>query len=131
MGDLDDKVALVTGAASGIGAASARLLASRGAHVVAIDLTEVGARAVAEEIDGTAAVLDVSDPEAWDRLLADVLAEYGSLDFAHLNAGVPTTQHPYSILDVGLAQYRRVMGVNIDGVLLPTLAIARRTSPSS
>jgi NAD(P)-dependent dehydrogenase (short-subunit alcohol dehydrogenase family) len=125
MGDLDDKVALVTGAASGIGAASARLLASRGAHVVAIDLTEVGVRAVAEEIDGTAAVLDVSDPEAWEHLLTDVLAEYGSLDFAHLNAGVPTTQHPYSILDVGLAQYRRVMGVNIDGVLLPTLAIAR------
>lgn len=124
--DLTGRVALVTGAASGIGAASARLLASRGAHVVAIDLAEVGVRAVADEIDATAAVFDVSDVEAWERLLADVVADHGRIDLAHLNAGIPTTQHPYSVLDVSVAQYRRVMGVNLDGVLLPTLGIARR-----
>ena len=125
MGDLDGRVALVTGAASGIGAASARLLAGRGARVVAIDLSEVGVRTVAEEIGASAAVLDVSDADAWDRLLTDVVDEHGTIDLAHLNAGIPTTQHPYSILDVTIAQYRRVMGVNLDGVLLPTLGIAR------
>jgi len=123
--DLRGKTALVTGAASGIGAASARHLAARGANVIACDLSEIGVRAVADEIGATAAVLDVSDVDAWERLLHDVFDEYGAIDLAHLNAGIPTTQHPYSILDVTVAQYRRVMGVNLDGVLLPTLGIAR------
>jgi len=118
------KVAIVTGAASGIGAASARHLAARGAHVVAVDLAEVGVQAVADEIDGTAAVLDVSDPDAWDDLIADVGGEYGGIDFAHLNAGIVTTPHPYSVLGVTVAQYRRVMGVNLDGVLLPAVRLA-------
>jgi len=124
-GEFEDKVALVTGAASGIGAASARHLASLGAHVVVIDLTEVGARAVADEIGGTAAVLDVSDAEAWDHLLRDVAREYGGIDYAHLNAGIVTTPHPYEIVDVSYAQYRRVMGVNLDGVVWPTIALAK------
>lgn len=119
-----DQVAIVTGAASGIGAASARHLASLGAHVVAVDLAEVGVQTLADEIDGTAAVLDVADVGAWENLIADVHAEYGGIDLAHLNAGIVTTPHPYSVLEVTLAQYRRVMGVNLDGVLLPVLLLA-------
>ncbi|MFM8304585.1 MAG: SDR family oxidoreductase, partial [Actinomycetota bacterium] len=79
---------------------------------------------VAAEVGGTATVIDVSDPDAWARLLADVCREHGGVDVVHLNAGVPTTRHPFSILDIDLAQYRRIMGVNVDGVVLPTLAIA-------
>jgi NAD(P)-dependent dehydrogenase (short-subunit alcohol dehydrogenase family) len=131
MSDFSGSVAIVTGAASGIGAASARHLAALGAHVVAVDLAAPAVRAVAEEIGGSAAVLDVSDPEAWDRLILDIFDEHGAIDLAHLNAGIVTTPHPYSVLDVTVAQYRRVMGVNLDGVLLPVLGIARAMQGSS
>ena len=132
MSDFSGSVAIVTGAASGIGAASARHLAALGAHVVAVDLAAPAVRAVADEIGGSAAVLDVSDPAAWDRLILDVFDVHGAIDFAHLNAGIVTVPHPYSVLDVTVAQYRRVMGVNLDGVLLPVLGIARvmQGSPS-
>jgi len=114
--DFSGKVAIVTGAASGIGAASARHLAALG---------EPAVRAVADEIEGSAAVLDVSDPGAWDQLILDVFDEHGAIDLAHLNAGIVTTPHPYSVLDVTVAQYRRVTGVNLDGVLLPVIGISR------
>ena len=132
MSDFSGSVAIVTGAASGIGAASARHLAALGAHVVAVDLAAPAVRAVADEIGCSAAVLDVSDPAAWDRLILDVFDEHGAIDLAHLNAGIVTVPHPYSVLDVTVAQYRRVMGVNLDGVLLPVLGIARvmQGSPS-
>lgn len=122
--DFTGNVAIVTGAASGIGAASVRHLAALGARVVAVDLAALGAQEIADEVGGTSAVLDVADPAAWDQLVDDVTREYGGIDLAHLNAGVVTTRHPYAVLDVGLAQYRRVMGVNLDGVLLGVLALA-------
>lgn len=113
-----DKIAIVTGAASGIGAATARHLRVLGAHVIVVDLSEVGARAVADEIGGSAVIMDVSDPDAWDRLIADVTADFGGINFAHLNAGIVTMPYPYRIGDVTVAHYRRLMGVNLDGVVL-------------
>jgi NAD(P)-dependent dehydrogenase (short-subunit alcohol dehydrogenase family) len=74
-------------------------------------------------------VLDVADAEAWEHLLADVTREYGGIDYAHLNAGIVTTPHPYEIVDVSYAQYRRVMGVNLDGVVWPSIALARVMEP--
>jgi NAD(P)-dependent dehydrogenase (short-subunit alcohol dehydrogenase family) len=113
-----DKVAIVTGAASGIGAATARHLSSLGAKVVVVDLSEAGARTVADAIGGAAVVMDVSDPDAWDRLITDVRTDSGRLDYAHLNAGIVTMPYPYRVTDVTVAHYRRVMGVNLDGVVL-------------
>ncbi|MEI8000616.1 MAG: SDR family NAD(P)-dependent oxidoreductase [Actinomycetes bacterium] len=118
------RVAIVTGAASGIGAASARHLASLGATVIATDVQADAVAEVAESCGATARTLDVSDPGAWQALVEGVVAEHGGIDFAHLNAGILTRPHPYSVLDVSLEQYRRVMGVNLDGVLLPVLLLA-------
>jgi NAD(P)-dependent dehydrogenase (short-subunit alcohol dehydrogenase family) len=113
-----DRVAIVTGAASGIGAATARRLERLGAKVMVIDLSDAGVRAVADEIGATPVVMDVSEPDAWDRLVADATARFGGIDFAHLNAGIVTMAYPYRIPDVTVAHYRRLMGVNVDGVVL-------------
>ena len=113
-----DKVAIVTGAASGIGRATARRLGELGATVMVIDLSEAGARAVAHEIGATPVVMDVSEPDAWDRLVDEATATFGGIDLAHLNAGIVTMPYPYRISDVTMVHYRRLMGVNIDGVLL-------------
>ncbi len=108
------KTAIVTGAASGIGAATARHLSGAGANVLVVDVSEQGAGAVADEIGGTAIAMDVADPDAWDRLIADS----DGIDFAHLNAGIVTLPYPYRILDVTVETYRRLMGINLDGVVL-------------
>jgi NAD(P)-dependent dehydrogenase (short-subunit alcohol dehydrogenase family) len=111
-------VAIVTGAASGIGAATTRRLHGLGAKVIAVDVSEARLRAVVDDMDATAVVMDVSDPDAWDRLLAEATDSFGGVDFAHLNAGIVTMTYPCRILDVTVAHYRRLMGVNLDGVVL-------------
>jgi len=81
--------ALVTGGASGIGAAISRRFTAEGAHVVVADVNDTGGKAVAKEIDGNFAHLDVTDPDAWDALIA----EQQDFDIVVLNAGVSTHQN--------------------------------------
>ncbi|GAA1863424.1 SDR family NAD(P)-dependent oxidoreductase [Pseudonocardia ailaonensis] len=118
--DLTGKVALVTGGASGIGAAASARLAAAGAAVVVADLDGERAGQVAERIGGSAEVADVTDPEAMAGLVAAAEERHGRLDLVLLNAGVTAGQSGVENLD--LAGYRLIMGVNLDHVVFGTAA---------
>jgi NAD(P)-dependent dehydrogenase (short-subunit alcohol dehydrogenase family) len=113
--DRTGKVALVTGGASGIGAAAARRLAGAGARVAIADRDEGGAAVLAEELGGLALGGDVADPERMPAHVAAVEEAFGRLDVVLLNAGVTAGQSGVEELD--LAAYRRIVGVNVDHVV--------------
>lgn len=116
--ELADKVALVTGGASGLGRATALALAEAGCEVVVADLDEAGAREVAEQVGGHFWAGDVSTFEANAQLIEFVVDKAGGLDIAHLNAGVASG---FSLgADFDVARYRLAMGVNLDGVVFGT-----------
>jgi NAD(P)-dependent dehydrogenase (short-subunit alcohol dehydrogenase family) len=112
---LDGKVALVTGGAGGLGAATARVLKAKGVKVVISDVDESGGRAVAEEVGGHFVRTDVSSFEENFAAVEFVRKECGGLDLVYLNAGIATGCGLGDDFDVEL--YRRAMGVNIDGVV--------------
>jgi NAD(P)-dependent dehydrogenase (short-subunit alcohol dehydrogenase family) len=122
-GELEGKVALVTGAASGIGLAAARRLRSAGALVAVLDLDEEGGAEAARELEGHFVRIDVGDPDDWSRAVAEVIDRFGGIDIAYLNAGVTT---PGSVVtDVADASYRRIMRANVDGVFFGARAVIR------
>jgi NAD(P)-dependent dehydrogenase (short-subunit alcohol dehydrogenase family) len=120
MSRLAGKVALVTGAAGGIGRATARALADEGAIVVATDIDAAGAQSVAAEVGGHAVACDVSDLDANRAAVAFAVETCGGLDVVHLNAGVGSGCGVGE--DFDLALYRRAMGANLDGVVFGTHA---------
>jgi NAD(P)-dependent dehydrogenase (short-subunit alcohol dehydrogenase family) len=121
MGSLDGKVALVTGAASGIGLATAHLLTENGARVAVVDINDESARTAAEAVGGVALQADVSRSDEWARIVPAVRAELGGLDIAHLNAGVTTGVA--DITQLTDEDYRRIVGVNMDGVVFGVRAV--------
>lgn len=113
MGRVEEKVAIVTGAASGLGLASARRLAEEGARVVMADINEEQGREAAADIPGARfALLDVTCEPAWERLVDEVVEESGSLDIVLNGAGVARLA---SIEDTTEAIWRLVNAVGTDG----------------
>jgi 3(or 17)beta-hydroxysteroid dehydrogenase len=120
MNRVKEKVAIITGAASGMGEASARLLAQEGAKVVLSDINEVDGRRIAQEIisQGGACVFlkhDVASEADWQRVIAGTLDLFGKLDVLVNNAGVTVNK---DIEETTLEEWRWVMSINLDGVFL-------------
>lgn len=117
MGRVAGKIALVTGGASGMGKADARLLAAEGAKVVVADLNEADGQAVAAEIGANAVFmrLNVADEDNWKSVIAATVEKFGKLDILVNNAGIIALG---SIVDTTLESWRLVNSVNSDGVFL-------------
>jgi NAD(P)-dependent dehydrogenase (short-subunit alcohol dehydrogenase family) len=117
----EGRSALVTGGASGFGRAVARRLASAGCRVLIADLDAEGGERVAAEIGGAFVAADISGLERNLALVAAAEERHGGLDYAFLNAGVPTGCGLGEDFDEAL--YRRAMGANIDGVVYGVHAV--------
>jgi len=117
MGRVDGKVALITGAASGLGRADAQLLAAEGAQVVLTDVNEDAGQAAAAEIGDAATFLqhDVSDEAAWAQVIGEVKARFGRLDILVNNAGVVVLSTPEACT---LEEFRFANAVMSEGVFL-------------
>lgn len=119
MQDLGGRVAVVTGAASGVGRGIASVLAQEGARVALVDIDLAAAEAVARELAGaggtvTAIAGDVTDRASMDAAAATVLERFGGIDIVAANAGI----YPEITIDeMTSADFDRVMGINVKGVL--------------
>ncbi len=116
----EGKVAIVTGAASGIGKALSVALAGRGATVVLADIDEAGAKAAADEIGAgppgraSGVALDVTDATAFSELVSGVVSDHGHLDLLFNNAGIGVSGE---VSDLSLEHWKRVIDVNLRGVV--------------
>lgn len=120
MSRLNGKVAIITGAASGIGLSTAQIFAAEGAKVVATDISEDALQRVVKEIAATGGeivghTLDVSSPESWERVVASVVAEWGTIDILVNNAGIALAK---GLLETELDDWNKVLAINTTGTWL-------------
>jgi NAD(P)-dependent dehydrogenase (short-subunit alcohol dehydrogenase family) len=117
MGRLDDKVTIITGAASGIGRATALRFGLEGAKVVVADLNQETGVALATEIGGTFVSVDVANENSVKAMFDQVIDVYGGVDVLFNNAGISPADDD-SILTTELDAWRRVQDVNLTSVFL-------------
>jgi 3-hydroxybutyrate dehydrogenase len=121
---LENQVAIVTGAASGIGRAIAHRFANAGARVVVADLDRDAAAATAREIDADSAkaigiAMDVTDEQAVDAGVAEVVSRFGGVDVLVSNAGIQIV-HPLE--EFSYAEWKKMLAIHLDGAFLTTRA---------
>jgi NAD(P)-dependent dehydrogenase (short-subunit alcohol dehydrogenase family) len=117
MNRLANKIAMITGASGGIGAAAARRFAAQGARALLVDLDQAALEAVADGSERmSVCVADVTQPEQMAACVQAAVQRFGGLDIAVLNAGIEGEVSP--IPDYDIATFDRVMAVNVRGVWL-------------
>jgi 3(or 17)beta-hydroxysteroid dehydrogenase len=118
---LKNKIALVTGASRGIGAATATVFAQHGAKVLLVDVLQDQGKALAKQIGGDFYRLNVSDEQGWQALQAKITDRYGYLDILFNNAGITGINEAIGPQDpehIALDAWHHVHRVNLDGVML-------------
>lgn len=125
-GRVAGKVALITGAASGLGAESARRLAREGASVVLTDVSTAHGEALADEINGTGGTaifltLDVTKEARWAEVIQVALDRFGQIDVLVNSAGVDKGE---PLLEITYASFKKLMAINLDGTFLGIKAVA-------
>jgi len=124
--DLNEKVALVTGAARGIGQAIADALAANGARVIYSDVDSQGAQNAAAQHPGCAAMsLDVTNEAQVEEVIASIARDFGRLDILVNNAGVNTAKHRVTIENFPREEWDRLVNVDLTGLFLVSKAGAR------
>lgn len=126
---------VVTGAASGIGRATVEAASAAGAHVVMLDVDDAAAAQVADATGATWRHCDVSSPEHWADI-ATQLAGAATPDYLFLNAGIQIAPpdaplQEYTFEAMQLSRYRRMMGVNVDGVVFGLQAMLPLMGPGA
>jgi NAD(P)-dependent dehydrogenase (short-subunit alcohol dehydrogenase family) len=119
MDTLQGKVAVISGAASGIGRAIAHTLAGRGTHVVAVDIDSAGIAPLIEDVSARGAsafgcVADVSEPEAFEKIRDAALGRFGRIDIVANNVGVLTNGLPQ---DIPVSEWQRILDINLMSVV--------------
>jgi len=120
MGRVEGKVAIIPGAASGLGEAGARLLAAEGASVIMTDINEPGGRAIADEIGAEFVAQDVSEEASWPALVGHVMENHGRLDVLVNNAGIAIIAN---LLRTTTEIWRRTLAVHLDGTFFGCRAV--------
>jgi 3alpha(or 20beta)-hydroxysteroid dehydrogenase len=125
MARLKDKVAIVTGGARGMGAATVRVFVSEGARVVIADVLDEEGEKLAKELKGSAIFQhhDVTSEESWRKVIARTVETFGSIDVLVNNAGILLFK---TIADTSKADFERVLGVNLLGTFLGTKLVGEQ-----